>query len=215
MLVIKNSKQGKAISKSTALKSASTMTASVVSVNTAFGLSAVRSTTSESSNIVGEKCSVCIQNIVDGKDQALFCEGHCKRWFHRKCAGISVAQFNALCLCVEWFQKSCKEELGSNQHFTGRSKARKLVGMLYRQFSTWADTTTLRSLYLTCKRPHLEYACQLWDPYTHHGNQLLESVQKIACKVCLNLDYDCMLELLDIPPLSNRRKYVSNAHYYE
>ena len=45
------------------------------------------------------------------------------------------------------------------------SKARKLVGMLYRQFYTWADTSTLLRIYLTCIRPHLEYVCQLWDPY--------------------------------------------------
>ena len=47
------------------------------------------------------------------------------------------------------------------------SKARKLVvGMLCRQFYSWADTSTLLCIYLTCIRPHLEYACQLWDPYT-------------------------------------------------
>ena len=33
--------------------------------------------------------------------------------------------------------------------------------MLYRQFCCWADTTTLLTLYLTCIRPHLEYACTL------------------------------------------------------
>ena len=46
------------------------------------------------------------------------------------------------------------------------SKARKLVGMLYRHFYTWADTSTLLRIYLTCICPHLECACQLWDPYT-------------------------------------------------
>ena len=28
-------------------------------------------------------CAVCEQNIMDGKDQALYCEGVCKQWFHR------------------------------------------------------------------------------------------------------------------------------------
>ena len=42
------------------------------------------------------------------------------------------------------------------------SKARKLVGMLHRRFSSWTDTNTLMCLYLTCVRPHLEYASQLW-----------------------------------------------------
>ena len=85
--------------------------------------------------------------------------------------------------------------------------------MLHRKFSTWADTNTLRMrcLYLTCIRPHLEYACQLWDPYTTEGIHSLESVQKFSCRVCLkqwNLDYDSMLELLDIPLLAARRKYI-------
>ena len=75
--------------------------------------------------------------------------------------------------------------------------------MLYRQFYAWADTSTMLRIYVTCIRPHLEYACQLWDPYT------LESVQKFACKVCLkqwDMNYESMLEQLDLTPLSQRRK---------
>ena len=101
------------------------------------------------------------------------------------------------------------------------TKARKLVGMLHRKFSTWTDTNTLRCLYLTCIRPHLEYACQLWDPYSTEGIYSLESVQKFACRVyiyiCLkqwNLDYDSMLELLDIPLLAARRKYLKLTTMY-
>ena len=91
------------------------------------------------------------------------------------------------------------------------SKVRKLIGMLYRQFYTWADTSTLITIYLTCIRPHLEYAAQLWDPYNKKDIELLESVQKFACKVCLkcwDMDYQNMLHCLDIPPLSVRRRYL-------
>ena len=35
------------------------------------------------------KCAVCEQYVVDGKDQALFCEGQCQCWSHRYCAGVS------------------------------------------------------------------------------------------------------------------------------
>ena len=72
--------------------------------------------------------------------------------------------------------------------------------MLYRQFYTWADTSTLLRIYLTCIRPH-QYVCQLWDPYTDKGTQALESVQKFACKVCLkqwDMDYESMLEQLEL-----------------
>jgi len=66
-------------------------------------------------------------------------------------------------------------------------------------------------IYVTCIRPHLEYACQLWDPYTTKGIQSLESVQKFACKVCLkqwDMNYESMLEQLDLTPLSQRRKLL-------
>ena len=91
------------------------------------------------------------------------------------------------------------------------SKVRKLIGMQYRQFYTWADTSTLITIYLTCIRPHLEYAAQLWDPYNKKYIELLESVQKFACKVCLkcwDMDYQNMLHCLDIPPLSVRHRYL-------
>ena len=83
--------------------------------------------------------------------------------------------------------------------------------MLYRRFYTWADTDTLRTLYLTCIRPHLEYACQLWDPYLRKDIDRLENVQKFACKVCLgawNLSYDEMLQKLCLPRLDSRRAYL-------
>ena len=35
-----------------------------------------------------EKCSACEQKIVDGKEQALFCEGICKQWVQRYCAAV-------------------------------------------------------------------------------------------------------------------------------
>ena len=75
----------------------------------------------------------------------------------------------------------------------------RLVGMLYRQFYAWADTSTMLRIYVTCICPHLEYACQLWDPYT---------TKKFACKVCLkqwDMNYESMLEQLDLTPLSRRK----------
>ena len=90
--------------------------------------------------------------------------------------------------------------------------------MMYRKFASWADTGTLRTLYLTCIRPHLEYACQLWVPYTRSGIDELEKVQKYACKVCLkcwNMDYKDMLDTLEIPELSSRRTYLKLCTMYK
>ena len=97
------------------------------------------------------------------------------------------------------------------------AKARKLVGMMYRQFYSWADSNTLLLIYQTCIRPHLEYACQPWDPFLNKGMQSLEAVQKFACKVCLkqwDLDYDSMLQLLNLPCLSVHREYLKLTTMY-
>ena len=45
----------------------------------------------------------------------------------------------------------------------------------------------------------------------------LEAVQKFACKVCLkmwDLDYNTMLQLLNLPPLSVRREYLKLTAMY-
>ena len=60
-------------------------------------------------------------------------------------------------------------------------------------------------------RPHLEYACQFWDPYTSESINILEGVQKFACRVCLGQccsDFEAMLNRLDIPTLLTRHRYL-------
>ena len=39
---------------------------------------------------------MCLANIVEGKDEALQCEGACQQWFHRYCAGVSQSHFKTL-----------------------------------------------------------------------------------------------------------------------
>ena len=81
--------------------------------------------------------------------------------------------------------------------------------MLFRQFYYCANMSTIRTLYLTFIRPHLEYANQVWDPYLVKDCKMLEDVQKFACKVCLkswNTTYDEMLDSLKCPKLEQRRK---------
>ena len=43
-----------------------------------------------------ELCAICCQRIVDGKDDALFCEGSCKQWCHRYCVGVPLSHFVSL-----------------------------------------------------------------------------------------------------------------------
>ena len=41
-------------------------------------------------------CDLCLKRIVEGKEEALQCEGGCSLWFHRYCAGVSVSHFKEL-----------------------------------------------------------------------------------------------------------------------
>ena len=41
-------------------------------------------------------CGVCQGAIVDGKDEALLCEGDCGLWFHRGCASIPPCRYKEL-----------------------------------------------------------------------------------------------------------------------
>ena len=41
-------------------------------------------------------CGVCQGSIVDGKDEALLCEGECGLWFHRGCASVPPTLYKSL-----------------------------------------------------------------------------------------------------------------------
>ena len=81
------------------------------------------------------------------------------------------------------------------------SKARKILGLLYRHFYNNLSSETLWQLYLSLVRPHLEYAAQQWDPYIQSDIDKL----KFALKLIIhqwNANYNNLLELTDIPRLS-------------
>jgi len=61
------------------------------------------------------------------------------------------------------------------------SKAKPILGLLYRCFYGSASPDTLKQLYLSTVRPHLDYACQIWDPHLVKDKKILEDVQKFAC----------------------------------
>lgn len=97
------------------------------------------------------------------------------------------------------------------------NKARKLVGMLFRQFYNYTDKQTIKTLYLSIVRPHLEYACQVWDPHLEKDKNTLEKVQKFACKVCSkswDTDYEDLLEELHLPTLETRRSHLKLGTFY-
>ena len=91
------------------------------------------------------------------------------------------------------------------------SKARKVLGLLYRRYYRFADQNTLLQLYTSLVRPHLEYAAPVWDPHLQRNIQLLERTQKFASRLCAKAwdrSYDELLETLNLPTLSDRRLFL-------
>ena len=139
--------------------------------------------------------------------------------------GESILQLNLLGSEIErvdsikYLGLTIKHNLSWSDHISKIcSKARRLVGMLFRQFYGCADTSTIRTLYLTLIRPHLEYANQVWDPHLAKDCKMLEDVQKFACKVCLktwNTTYDEMLDTLNFQKLEQRRKALKLCLMYK
>ena len=88
------------------------------------------------------------------------------------------------------------------------SNARKLVGMFHRRFFSIMDANTNKQLYVTYIRPHLEYACQVWDPHLRKDIDALESVQKFALRACTKqwaAPYQALLTSSNLPELVARR----------
>ena len=91
------------------------------------------------------------------------------------------------------------------------SKARKRVGLIYRKYYRFSDTATLLQLYRSLVRPHLDYTAPVWDPHLQHDIQLLEGVQKFACRMCSKTwktGYEKLLSTLQLSSLSNWRLFL-------
>ena len=91
------------------------------------------------------------------------------------------------------------------------AKAKKIVGLLYRRFSTNVDSQSLLEMYKMLVRPHMEYAAPVWDPHLLKDITKVENVQKFALKMCLknwDSNYQDLLDLAQMPTLQNRRLYL-------
>ena len=98
------------------------------------------------------------------------------------------------------------------------NKARRLVGLLYRQFYENATSPTLLKLYCSFIRPHLEYAAIAWNPALKGDIKLLENVQKFALRVCMkswNSTYQELLTCAKLASLQDRRTRASLCHLFE
>ena len=63
------------------------------------------------------------------------------------------------------------------------TKARKLLGLVYRRFYGLVDTSCMIEIYKTLIRPHLEYVAPVWAPHLTRDIANLEKVQRFGLKL--------------------------------
>lgn len=91
------------------------------------------------------------------------------------------------------------------------AKARQILGLIYRRFYGYADSDTIKQLYVSIVRPHLEYGSQVWDPHLSKDKSALENVQKFACRIASaqwDASYDDLLEFFELQSLQERRLHA-------
>ena len=91
-------------------------------------------------------------------------------------------------------------------------KENKTLGLIKRVCGrAISETDTRKLLYCALVRPRLEYASNVWSPYTAKHRRLIENVQRRATKFVLNYppretSYTDRLAALDLLPLEYRRE---------
>ena len=103
-----------------------------------------------------------------------------------------------------------KPNLSWSLHITSIcNKAKRVLGLIYRQFYKHCPHSTLMTLYKTLVRPMLEYCSIVWDPSSNLASASLESVQFFVLKLISkswSSSYSTLLSTLKLPTLRHRRK---------
>ena len=95
-------------------------------------------------------------------------------------------------------------------------KARKQAGIIYRNFSHSSSSSTLKQLYITFVRPHLEYAAPILDPHCATHIDTIESVQRFAMRISYKAwrnEYTPLLHC-GLPTWAVRRKVLKLCFLY-
>jgi hypothetical protein len=122
--------------------------------------------------------------------------------------------------CYTYLGVVVKNSLKLSDHIAGIcSRTKRILGMSCGQFYNNSSPESLKQLYVVLVLTHLEYSCQLWDPYTHQDINR-ESVQKTksALKLISRLwdaGYKEVVSLVNVPKLSNKWLQLKFAQVYE
>ena len=93
-------------------------------------------------------------------------------------------------------------------------KAYSMLGFVKRNSVEFSDPHTLKSLYVSLVRPHLEYCCIIWNPNNQYQSNRIELVQKnftrfMFYKLNWRIErpsYETRCALFDLCSLATRRK---------
>ena len=97
-------------------------------------------------------------------------------------------------------------------------KAKRVTGLLYRNFYHHVPGPRLLQLYKSLVRPHFEYAAVIWSPHRQSDKLLLERVQKFALRMVTrdwHLSYPDLLNETDVMSLQSRREVARLCQLYK
>ena len=97
-------------------------------------------------------------------------------------------------------------------------KARQILGLIKRWFYGNAVQDTIKQLYVSLVRLHLEYGSQVWDLHLAKDKICLENVQKFAWRIASAKWDECYEELLlvfELPTLQERRLHTKLGLLYK
>ena len=118
-----------------------------------------KKTTKSSSSSEAVKCTVCEQKVVEGEEQALFCEGACKQWVHRYCAGIPVTLFASLSSSTAPFWcYTCSQ----HNHATEIAKLTEVVSTLQKEVADLRNDLIAAVKLIHCLLLHLQRLLTAW-----------------------------------------------------
>ena len=66
------------------------------------------------------------------------------------------------------------------------ARAKRVIGLIYRKFYSWCNTSIFRKLYLTLVRPILEYCCHVWDLFLYKDIELLSQCKSLPSEYAQN-----------------------------
>jgi hypothetical protein len=153
-----------------------------------------------------EKCKV----MHIGKKNQAFEYSMSVNSIERKILGVTEAERDLGIIITKDLKWGCQTQKAAN-------KANAVLGILKRTFSYWTPDT-LKILYVTFVRPHLEYASSVWSPYQKQDITTLENVQRRATKLIPSLksiSYEKRLEIIGLTILQDRRARGDSIQFFK